>query len=648
MNSKKLSGIILLTLFLSVLVPACALTGLGLGIGATETVAGPLHGERAYIKIVDPDAAFDALLTGEVDFVGIQRPDQIQRAIEAGFTVTKESVMGHYNNFYFHMQHNITNDLDFRKAVAHLLPKDELVATHYGTLAEYGVSFLGPAYGKWHNPNVEDFAEYDPDLAAYLLDQAGYTLNPATGIRINPATGEEMRTLDIVYPPDMSPQYTAFAERFMEELDDIGIPINRIPAPFSTGEWWDKTLAGDFDIYQIGWSWGGYPEVLYVWWASASPPEWLNIGRYSNPEVDYWLDIFHLSLNETAVVEAAWRVQEIVAEEVAYIPGIYSVSHLAYNPEWTGIIEAPWGSYTELLRMHPKDGDYSKTYRIRVTQEPATMVIGYDPHAIADGYVNLVCHNDAYESHPFNGPYLPWIVTDWELEPWADHALGVTNGTKLTLELKEGVKWHDGFNFTAEDYAFAAKYAKNKQIPRASMLIDKLIDAEATSLATVVLYYNKTSLFILDNQYYALAFPKHIYNDNVTLYGEPAGPMDLQFEGQYGVPDPSTFYAYKTPNPFNESLTCFVGTGPFIYLPGGFKPGVSFAVVANREYFKTILVTDVNYDFKVNILDIAAVTAAIGTEPGHPRWTVTVDLNGDNEVNIIDIATVCKDFGKTW
>jgi ABC-type transport system substrate-binding protein len=645
MNCKKLLITVSIVLLLVTSVQAYALTSRS---GAGGPVAGPLAG-RAYVKITDSDAALTALLTGQIDMMGLTRKDQITAAEAAGFTILREPAQGLYNSFYFYWQHDIVNDLAFRRAVAHLLPKDELIATIYGPLAEYAVSVLGPSYGKWHNPNIEDYTEYDPDLAKYLLDQAGYTVNPATGKRIDPATRTDMRSLNLVYWPDQV-NYATVSQRYAQELENVGIPITLVPKPFSTGEWYSAWVSTDWDIYNLGWSWSDYPEVLYVLFDSESPPDWLNGQRYSNPEYDAQMNIFHYSLNETAVVAAAWRAEEILAEDVAFVPFIYSVVHTAVSPDWIGSIESPFSSYTEALRIRSKSGDYSKLLRIRITEEPASLVVGYDQTAIADTYVDLVCHNMPFEYDPYKGPYKPWVINSWKLELWTDPALGVTSGTKLTVTMVDGLKFQDGQPCTAADYAFGVLYMRDKGVLRGSMVADKLIDAKAPSPTTVELYYNKTSLFVLDNQYYVLSFPKHIYNDNVTLYGEPAGIPAGTYSGQvgYGVKDPSTFYAFQVTNPYNTSLTCFVGCGPFIYMPGGWKPGVVFELVPNRQYFKSILVTDTNFDFKVDIIDIATAAKAFGTKPGDKRWSVTLDVNGDNSVDIIDIALIAKDFNKSW
>jgi len=60
-----------------------------------------------------------------------------------------------------------------------------------------------------------------------------------------------------------------------------------------------------------------------------------------------------------------------------------------------------------------------------------------------------------------------------------------------------------------------------------------------------------------------------------------------------------------------------------------------------------IIVSDLNRDGIVNILDISIVAMAFGSTPGDTNWNVIADLNNDEIVNILDISTIAKDYGKT-
>jgi penicillin amidase len=62
---------------------------------------------------------------------------------------------------------------------------------------------------------------------------------------------------------------------------------------------------------------------------------------------------------------------------------------------------------------------------------------------------------------------------------------------------------------------------------------------------------------------------------------------------------------------------------------------------------KSALITDIDGNGKVNIIDIAIVAKAFGSKPGDSNWNPVADLNNDNLVNILDITLVAKDYGKT-
>jgi tungstate transport system substrate-binding protein len=54
---------------------------------------------------------------------------------------------------------------------------------------------------------------------------------------------------------------------------------------------------------------------------------------------------------------------------------------------------------------------------------------------------------------------------------------------------------------------------------------------------------------------------------------------------------------------------------------------------------------DLNFDFKVDIKDIAIVAKAFGTTPSIPGWNPDADINNDGRVDIRDIALVARKFG---
>jgi parallel beta-helix repeat protein len=62
---------------------------------------------------------------------------------------------------------------------------------------------------------------------------------------------------------------------------------------------------------------------------------------------------------------------------------------------------------------------------------------------------------------------------------------------------------------------------------------------------------------------------------------------------------------------------------------------------------KVYLITDLNLDGIINILDISMVAMSFGTKEGDENYNVFADLDENGEVNIIDLAKVATEFGKT-
>jgi len=60
------------------------------------------------------------------------------------------------------------------------------------------------------------------------------------------------------------------------------------------------------------------------------------------------------------------------------------------------------------------------------------------------------------------------------------------------------------------------------------------------------------------------------------------------------------------------------------------------------------LITDINFDGKVDMKDIGMAARAFGTYPCHPRWRMEADLPPcDGKVDMKDIGRIARDFGKT-
>jgi len=141
--------------------------------------------------------------------------------------------------------------------------------------------------------------------------------------------------------------------------------------------------------------------------------------------------------------------------------------------------------------------------------------------------------------------YVPLLAESWEVED---------GGLKWVFKLREGVKWHDGHPFTADDVKFTFEYLKSHPYPWGSDEIIEYVDrVEVLNNYTIAVYLKKPYADFLDHLIVQLEIiPRHVW-ENIT--------------------DP---LRYTEPE-------AFVGTGLFKFKD--YKKGAYYVLEANSEYF---------------------------------------------------------------
>jgi PKD repeat protein len=104
-----------------------------------------------------------------------------------------------------------------------------------------------------------------------------------------------------------------------------------------------------------------------------------------------------------------------------------------------------------------------------------------------------------------------------------------------------------------------------------------------------------------------------------------------------------------------ENLTLTFTWNTSTVIPGSYVIYVATSIVEMEEDIAdnifidgkiSIVFIDVNGDGKVDIMDIAIVAKAFGSDLTSPNWDPRADLNGDGKVDIMDIAMVAIHFGE--
>ena len=188
----------------------------------------------------------------------------------------------------------------------------------------------------------------------------------------------------------------------------------------------------------------------------------------------------------------------------------------------------------------------NKTLIVRAGGDPQSFnpdLTGDDNlYPIAQNIYNRLCKLDINKGTP-----IPDLAESWEFSE---------DGLTLTFHLREGVKWHDGEDFTAEDVVYTFETIKNNASYHLSANLQGVESFEAPDDYTVVFNLSQPDVSIVGyvGWYASFIMPEHIYNN-----GQPWE------ENEHNM------------NP--------IGTGPFKF--DSYEPGVATTLVKNAEYWET-------------------------------------------------------------
>lgn len=312
------------------------------------------------------EAMTQALRNGEIDFADGIRPSLVD-AVSAMSGVTVQKVV---SDWWLNLAFNFggqgpqadplpaLHDLTVRKAIEMAIDKQAIVDKVYQGTAATGDTIIRPASAFWHLdiPADEEFP-YDPQAAAAMLQDAGYTDTNGDGVREDPNTGQPLR-MTVPASEDTEGAVEA-GQLIVGYLKAIGIAVDLKPVTDAKmNDYWG---AGNFDAYI--WYWSGDPDPNYQLFVftSAQCGSWED-GCWKNPTFDKLYEeqghIFNRQERQKVVFEAQRLVYEQIPSVVLAYPGWVQ----AYRSDrFTGWVPAPGDNgyllpgynYDSLVSVHP-------------------------------------------------------------------------------------------------------------------------------------------------------------------------------------------------------------------------------------------------------------------------------------------------------
>lgn len=211
-----------------------------------------------------------------------------------------------------------------RQALSYAIDKDAFNHAVFGGLnAPASSPLMKSTFG--YEPATETMYPYDPARCAELLDTAGWVLN-------GDVREKDGQKLELYWPIHDRQSHRLMATFIQGALRDVGV-IATIEA-MDTAAVLETRNAGNHDA-ALFWYSSADPDALRVVFHSANIGAF-NFARYSNPEVDMWLDAAASSADPEERKALYSQVQIKLLEDAVTIPLVDTIVYNAKSKSLQG------------------------------------------------------------------------------------------------------------------------------------------------------------------------------------------------------------------------------------------------------------------------------------------------------------------------
>ena len=309
----------------------------GYTVGSEEVfgMTGPATLERITFRmILEPATRLVALESGEVDFIdNVPQLDVARLQDDPNIVIEQIEQPGHGWSLMMNVEREPTSELAVRRAVAHSINKQAIIDTVFSGFGTPGCSPLTKVMFGF-DPASCDYLPFDQEEAARILDEAGWVLNEATGLRER--DGQTL-TIDHHYRSD-SPLQVSIATFLQANLAEVGIEVALFGA--AQAGYFDAVRSGQHNT-QGWWDTWTDPSGLRVLFHSANADGGTNRNRYRHPVMDDLLDRAAGTPVAEERVALYAEIQKLAADDAimvyyndpfllyGYVPALEGVNFLA-------------------------------------------------------------------------------------------------------------------------------------------------------------------------------------------------------------------------------------------------------------------------------------------------------------------------------
>ncbi len=431
------------------------------GASASTPLRGPYLNRIRYSVIEGESQRVSALINGGVDVVGTPIANRATRsALLQAERVMLLNASGGCVYLAPHMGQSPFNYTAFRKAVALALDKERTAREVFGGWAVPADSWV-PIDSGFSSDGIlaDDYYDQDIEAANALLDRAGFSVDPVTGLRRDPQN--RSFTVTLGYPSMLTlGNETAHMVADALEALDVAYAIDKFYEWWSPHSIWSKhnvlLLEDRFPADSVEWMASEFHE------GSSHQRDYVVDPDWQNATYETLTQQLLGSSSYVGAVEAAIEMQRVLVEDCPVIVCCQLLRSWALRTDrlngahidpGAGIIN--W--WTALQLRLKGAGATAPAGEAEVCAESG--ITGFN-FMTADDYsaaVILTMYDCLMRVGP-DGTLIPWLATSYTLEGHADNPAVPAGHLRATFTLVDNATWSDGELLTAGDVTFSINY----------------------------------------------------------------------------------------------------------------------------------------------------------------------------------------------
>ena len=277
------------------------------------------------------------LVRGEIDFTQNDLPADLLPYLKKQPNLqiqTRPSMTFSYIGL--NMQDKMLKDVRVRRALALAVDRKRLKKALFSDLPELAETVLAPSH--WATTSLA-LTAFDAKQAELLLDEAGFKRG-ADGIRF-----------ELNYRTSTDPARLRLATAIADMWQQIGVHVTI--ESLEWGGFYARIKRGDFQVFSLSWV-GIVDPDIYRWILHTQmwPPKGANRGRYSNAEVDHWLEAAAQSEDMQQRQQLYAKIQHQMQDDQVYIPLWYEPVIAVSSKRVQGFKPAADGGFLGLLKTN--------------------------------------------------------------------------------------------------------------------------------------------------------------------------------------------------------------------------------------------------------------------------------------------------------